>query len=111
MRRNGQVVKVSGNTHALKCWPDEFSAIIDGKKRFEWRKDDRGGYLPGDLLRLMEWDPVFEQYTGAWCMVQVTYALRSPGFGVPAGYCILSISPLLVNWRDDQRLMRAENKP
>ena len=96
----------AGQTHALKCWPTEFQAIVEGRKRFEWRSVDRD-YQVGDLLRLMEWDPVFSAYTGAWLMVQVTYILTA-GFGVPPGYCVMSISPLLVSWRDDQRLMRAE---
>lgn len=94
-----------GATHALKTWPAEFAAVVDGRKRFEWRINDRD-FVVGDMLRLLEWDPVFEQYTGAWVMVQVTYALYGPLFGVPAEFCVLSISPMLVSWRDDQRLMQ-----
>lgn len=28
--------------HTLKCWPNSYDAIADGRKRFEWRRDDRG---------------------------------------------------------------------
>lgn len=93
-------------THALKTWPAEFQAIIEGRKRFEWRRDDRG-YEVGDMLRLLEWDPLYDAFTGSWAMVQVTYVLRAPGFEMPQGWCVLSIGPMLVNWRDDQRLMSA----
>lgn len=92
-------------THAIKCWPDEFQAVVHGTKRFEWRHNDRD-YQIGDLLRLLEWDPLFAGYTGSWSMVQVTYVLRGPLFEVPAGYCVMSISPLLVSWREDHRLMK-----
>src|SRR5678816_1901993 len=81
-------------THALKTWPAEFLAVVDGAKRFEWRANDRD-YHAGDLLRLMEWDPVFDGYTGAWVTVQVTYVLSGPAFGVPEGYCVMSILSLI----------------
>src|SRR5215213_7088823 len=99
-------VKPMTETHALKIWPAEFEAVVDGRKRFEWRKDDRS-FAVGDMLRLLEWDPVFEGFTGAWCTVVVTYVLRDQ-FGVPPGFCVMSLSPRLVSWRDDQRLIQAE---
>lgn len=43
-------------THELKTWPDPFAAIVSGRKRFEYRRDDRG-YAIGDSLRLREWTP------------------------------------------------------
>lgn len=90
-------------THALKTLSPEFSAVIDGRKRFEWRPDR--DFQVGDLLRLMEWDPLYDQFTGSWAMVSVLYVMRPPASGVPPGHCIMSISPVIVNWRDDQRLM------
>lgn len=34
--------------HELKTWPEPFSALMDGRKRFELRKGGRFG-LPPDL--------------------------------------------------------------
>lgn len=90
-------------THALKCWPEPFDAIVAGKKRFEFRRDDRG-FAVGDILRLQKWDP--SRGPGGYYFkdedsevgdpgcypsidVRVTYILRS--FGVPDGYVVMSI--------------------
>jgi hypothetical protein len=37
--------------HELKTWPGPFQAIVDGSKRFELHKDDRG-FAVGDTLWL-----------------------------------------------------------
>lgn len=87
---NVQAVK----QHDLKCWPSPFEAVWEGKKRFEWRMNDRD-YRVGDLLRLREWSPISEQYTGREVVAGVTYMLTAPDFGVPQGMCILSLGWLL----------------
>lgn len=81
--------------HELKTLPEFFQAVIDGKKTFEVRKDDRN-FKEGDVLRLREWnplwknDPVTERYTGRYCYVLVNYVLRHfPG--LEPGYCVMSI--------------------
>lgn len=61
-----------------------------GLKRFEFRKDDRG-YEVGDVLTLREWDPATEQYTGDDILRIVTYKLDGGKFGLPDGYCIMSV--------------------
>lgn len=76
--------------HDLKTWPPEFSAVLDGSKRFEWRKNDRG-FEVGDTLRLQEWDPDRKQYTQREVTVEVTHLLRGPRFEVPEGYVVMSI--------------------
>jgi len=76
--------------HDLKCWPGPFGAIARGTKCFEFRRDDRG-FRVGDTLRLRMWNPVTEEYLGPICNVQVTYLLRGPDFGMPEGYCVMSL--------------------
>ena len=85
--------------HVLKTWPGAFDAVRDGRKRFEWRKDDRG-FEVGDTLILEMWDPTPTHYgpTGYGSKVKsvtcrVTYILRGL-FDVPAGYCVMSIEAL-----------------
>lgn len=86
-------------THNLKCWPKPFQAMVDDLKPWEFRKDDRG-YEVGDTLHLMEWvpegDPVCcvefaEEYTGRTLDVVVMHIVRGPEFGIPAGFCVMSV--------------------
>jgi hypothetical protein len=83
-------------THELKCWPEQFEAVVHGRKRFEWRFDDRG-FKPLDRLLLREFDPSVEApaspYTGRELLVRVTYLLRGPAFGIPLHYVVMSIVP------------------
>lgn len=66
--------------HELKTYPNFYQAVIDGKKKFEIRKNDRC-FSVGDVLRLREYDPtkeldpVTEKYTGRYCYVRVDYIL------------------------------------
>lgn len=74
--------------HSIKVKPPYYSAIIEGKKNFELRKDDRN-YQVGDVLYLCEFDG--ENYTGKQCIRRVTYKL-SDFVGLASGYCILGLS-------------------
>lgn len=64
--------------HNMKCWPEQFQAIMDGRKNFELRLNDRA-YAVGDRLILHEWkpqaDPLAESYgvTGRQITKFVTY--------------------------------------
>jgi hypothetical protein len=60
--------------HELKTWPQYFEAILSGAKRFEYRINDRD-FEVGDSLRLREWDPKIERYTGRELGCCVTYLL------------------------------------
>jgi hypothetical protein len=77
--------------HVLKTWPGPFVAMREGKKTFEFRKDDRG-YRVGDMLVLREWTPDSQSYLGPEMVRWVTYIARGPAFGIPDGYCIMSVS-------------------
>ena len=75
-------------THVLKTWPQYFNAIIDGRKTFECRKNDRP-FAVGDVLHLLEWDPETQEYTGRSMDRRITYILD--GKCTPPGLCVMSI--------------------
>lgn len=77
-------------THDLKCWPDYFQAIVDGRKTFEIRRSDRG-FAVGDTLRLREWVPLNGPYTGREVSVVVRYVLDDP-LWVSPGNVAMSIA-------------------
>lgn len=86
----GPDVRFSGRKHDLKCWPEAFAAIRTGCKQWELRLNDRD-YQIGDLLRLREWDNHAERYTGEATGKLVIWMLNGPAFGLPDGYCIMSL--------------------
>ncbi|KIN37585.1 ASCH/PUA domain-containing protein [Bacillus subtilis] len=68
--------------HHLKILPEYFEAVIDGRKTFEIRNDDRG-FKEGDILCLNEWQG---EFTGRSIDVQVTYISN---FEQKPGYVVL----------------------
>jgi hypothetical protein len=74
----------------LKCWSVSFQALKNGTKRFEFRKDDRP-YDVGVTLLEREWNPD-TGYTGDELYHDVTFIIRGGVFGIPDGYCIMSVS-------------------
>lgn len=80
---------ISNKVHELKVFPELFQAIIDGRKLFEIRKDDRN-IDAGDELILRE---VNGMYTGRSAMVDVLYIQRHDNFpeGIPEGFAVMSI--------------------
>lgn len=75
--------------HHLKSWPQQFRAVKYGKKRFEFRLDDRG-FEVGHNVILEEYDPLTKQYSGDNLRVVIKYVLRGPDFGVPSGFVIFN---------------------
>ena len=77
--------------HELKTWPEYFEAIVDGSKRFEVRKNDRD-FQEMDTVRLCEWKPDTEDYTGRVAIASIGYILRGPAFGISDGYVAFSLT-------------------
>lgn len=98
-------------THELKCWPEPFQAILDGKKTHEIRKNDRG-FEQEDLLHLREFEPcggclagirdktsppcsccagTKGMYTGRELWASVSYVTRSLIWGLEEGTVVMSI--------------------
>ena len=54
--------------HALKILPEFYQAVIDERKPFEIRKNDRN-FQSGDNVVLMEWER--GKYTGRECVIRI----------------------------------------
>jgi len=81
-----------GTTHELKSWPKFFEPILEGRKTFDLRVNDRD-YQEGDCLRMREWNPVTQTYTGREHAVLVTYITGNPDH-LRKNHVCLGISPL-----------------
>lgn len=75
-------------THELKCWPEYFQAVLDGRKTFEIRRDDRG-FGAGDLLLLRECS-VEGHYSGRSLTRTVSYVTS---FQQREDYVVLALAP------------------
>lgn len=76
--------------HELKAWPVPFEAIIDGSKTHEIRVADRP-YAVGDTLRLREWDPKTQVYTGREATVDISYISHGGEWELPRNVCVMSV--------------------
>lgn len=98
--------------HDLKCWPEYFEAIHDGRKTFEVRKNDRG-YQAGDILDLHEWDPKAHsllqtqpglgRFTGRTARFRVGYVLSHCGVAPLGDLVVMSLLPIEDNQDGDTR--------
>jgi hypothetical protein len=78
----------------LKTWPEYFADVASGAKPFELRRHDRN-VVAGSVLRLREWSPTAEAYTGRDCLRRVTYVLQNaPQFGLEDGFAIYGLAAL-----------------
>ena len=77
--------------HELKTWPECFWDIVNRRKTFEVRKNDRN-FRIGDRLELLEFDPETNKYTGFMAVVHVVFACALPlldeyiGMSIEFGY-------------------------
>jgi len=78
--------------HELKVWPELFNATLEGKKCFEYRKDDRG-FDKGHYLILFEYVPEEKRYTNRHIKLLVLSVWRNLP-GLPKDYCIMDIVPV-----------------
>ena len=85
-------------THELKCWPKFFDAIAVGRKRHDLRRVGDRDFKVGDRLRLREFAPSTEEYTGREQLVEITYVTSAEepcalsDSALHNDYCILSIA-------------------
>lgn len=84
-------------THELKCWPEFFWPLKFGRKRFEYREDDRG-YQVGDELVIRLWDPHSRVYREDEQPLRfsVTYILDPkdpPFYDHESNYVVLGLDP------------------
>lgn len=81
--------------HDLKVWPEYYEAIEADLKPFEIRKNDRD-YQVGDVLRLREYSPGPDEYTGRETRRRVVYMLDGDhpmgfAFGLRAGFVAMAL--------------------
>lgn len=80
--------------HTIKCWTPYYEAVLDGRKKFDVRRDDRG-YQAGDFVHLQQYEPG----TGYVCdpddnvpytiEKKISYILPGGQFGIESGYVVL----------------------
>lgn len=73
--------------HELKTIPPYFQMVVDDRKHFEYRRNDRMFGL-NDLILLREWNGV---YTGRTQLVQVLEIINDRTIGIPDDYVIMEI--------------------
>jgi hypothetical protein len=59
-----------------KIWPENFEAVVRGKKPFELRLAD-WECKKGDVLVLKEWDPKTKAYTGRSVQKTVMWVVKT----------------------------------
>ena len=75
--------------HELKCWPYYFILVIQGRKPFEIRINDRN-YKCGQRVLLREYYPELDDYSGNTFSFRISYVLKNH-VGLKKGFCILGI--------------------
>ncbi len=80
--------------HDLKTWLHYFDEVVEGRKPFEVRKNDRD-YRVGDWLRLLPYDTakqsIVRRHGRRFYDVEITCVLEGGAFGIEPGYVVLGI--------------------
>lgn len=80
---------MASRTHEVKCLHEFFTAVIEKRKTFEVRKNDRN-YAEGDGLLLVEtWKN--GKVTGRAAFCQISYVLPGGAWGIDRDCCVLGI--------------------
>lgn len=79
--------------HSLKIEHGYFEAVLNGKKTYEIRRNDRGFKL-GELLRLRELDAECNGYTGRFALAEITHITSDKRF-CKEGYVVMGIKLLM----------------
>lgn len=79
--------------HEIKCWPEFFGKIALREKEFELRKNDRD-YQVGEIIKIREYVPNKQRYTGSFVLREISYMLTNTEFGLKEGYCILQLKTI-----------------
>lgn len=74
--------------HFLKILPEYFKLVVEGKKKFELRRNDRD-FKVGDMIILCEFDG--KESTGNSLPFVITYILKGGQYGLDEDYVVLSI--------------------
>lgn len=81
-------------THKLKILPKWFDDVLNERKKFEIRKNDRD-FKVGDKLLLQEWER--GKYTGREILKEIEYIYHGDGtYGLSEEYCILGLKPKIL---------------
>lgn len=82
---NAKLINQETNTnHELRIRPQYFQDVMDGKKRFEIRKNDRD-FQVGDTVLLREYE---SKYTGRKISGRISYISC---FGQQKGWCVFGL--------------------
>jgi hypothetical protein len=84
--------------HELKVAGVFFPALLEGKKRFEVRKNDRGFQI-GDFLLLRELTELLV-FTGSWVLHEVEFILDDVRYGLQDQHIVMSLSEPLVSGQE-----------
>lgn len=73
--------------HFLKVHPEPMTALLDGEKTSEIRKNDRN-FQVGDHLLLAEFEPDTNEFSGVMTRREIAHIQE--GYGLKTGYVCLS---------------------
>lgn len=80
--------------HILKCHPHFFAAIVEGRKTFEIRRNDRN-YCVGDTFTLREYDPSFGLTGKEAGPFEIAYLMTAEDFpAILPGFVIMGLGGL-----------------
>lgn len=78
----------------LKTIPEPFEAVWKGLKKYEIRSTTDRVFSVGAVLKLREWDPSTQTYSGRIVVAEVLYMTPGGRWGLPEDLCVLSIDVL-----------------